>query len=298
MQMITSRGCTARCSFCYRLERGIRRRSLDSVIEEMKTLASRYGLTFFMIVDELAFFKKNRVLEFEELLKKTGLNINFFCAVRANLVDKEVVESLKRSGCQFVDIGFESFDQKVLDRMNKETTVEDNFRAAEVCNEAGLMMGLNVMWVNPYDTEESLWKIVDFMKKYNTYEELRTIRPVTPYPGCPLYYDAIEMGLLKGPDDFFEKFKNSDLISVNFTDLPTEECHRLLFAANTELILDHFLHTNGDMGEAKNMIDSFYGLYFEKEYKFRGARHYVRETENTGGKGCQYGLRCSSRMVE
>ena len=101
------------------------------------------------------------------------------------------------------------------------------------------------------------------------------------------YYDAIEMGLLKGPDDFFEKFKNSDLISVNFTDLPTEECHRLLFAANTELITDHFLKTKGDMREAKNMIDAFYGLYFEKEYKFRGARHYERKIEGKESPGCE-----------
>jgi len=144
----------------------------------------------------------------------------------------------------------------------------------------GLVMGLNVIWCNPYDSEESLWKLVDFLKKYNTYGQIRTIRPVTPYPGCPLYYDAIKMGLLKGPGDFFEKFKNSDLITVNFTDMTTDECHKLLFAANTELILDHFLKTEGDMKEAKNLINGFYGLYFENDYKFRGARRYDRKTED------------------
>lgn len=279
LSIITTRGCIARCSFCYRMERGVRRRSMDNIMEELKILTSSYGITYFIIADELPFFKKNGVFEFEEALKKSGLKIKYYCGIRANLVDKEVAESLKRSGCQLINIGFESMDQKVLARMNKGTTVEDNIRAAEVCNEVGLMMGLNVIWANPYDTEESLWKLVDFTRKYNTYGQIRTIRPVTPYHGCPLYYDAIKMGLLKGPEDFFEKFKNSDLITVNYTDMPTEECHRLLFAANTELILNHFLKTNGDMREAMNLIDAFYGLYFEKEYKFRGARHYDRETE-------------------
>jgi radical SAM superfamily enzyme YgiQ (UPF0313 family) len=281
LDMITTRGCTARCSFCYRMERGIRRRSMANIIEEMKIMTSKYGVTFFMIIDELTFFNKKRVFEFEEAVKKSGLKIKYFCCIRANLIDNEIAQSLIRSGCRQVDIGFESFDQKVLDRMKKGVTVEENIKAAEVCKDVGLIMGLNVMWVNPYDTEESLWKIVDFMKKYNTYGEIRTIRPVTAYPGCSLYDDAIEMGLLQGPDDFFEKFKNSDLVSINFTDLPTEKCHRLLFAANTELILDHFLKTDGDIREAKDMIDGFYRLYFEKEYKFRGARHYVRETEGT-----------------
>ena len=277
--IITTRGCTDRCSFCYRMERGVRRRSMDNIIEEMKILASRYGVTYFTIADELTFFNKNRVFEFEEAVNGSGLRIKYSCNARASLFDKETAESLKRNGCQLVNIGFESMDQRVLDRMNKRTTIKDNTRAVEVCNEVGLVMGLNVIWVNPYDTDESLWKLVDFLKKYNTYGQIRTIRPVTPYPGCPLYYDAIEMGLLKGPDDFFEKFNNSDLITVNYTDMSTEECLRLLFAANTELILNHFLKTNGDMRQAKDLIDDFYGLYFEKGFKFRGARHYARQTE-------------------
>ena len=122
-------------------------------------------------------------------------------------------------------------------------------------------------------------KLVEFLKKYNTYGQLRTVRPVTPYPGSQLFHDSLEKGFLKDPDDFFEKFKNSDLITVNFLDIPTDVAHRLLFKANTELILDHYIKTNGNMDDAKSVIDAFYGLYFKKQYKFRGARHYNREEE-------------------
>jgi len=277
LSIITTRGCTGNCSFCYRMQRGLRSRSIDSVIEEMKFLKSKYNITYFMIADELTFFNKKRVFEFEEALKQNRLKIKYYCDVRADFADKEIMKSLKRSGCQLVNIGFESMDQRVLDRMHKGTTVEDNIEIAEICKEVRLTMGLNVMWANPYDTEESLWKIVSFLKKYNTYGQIRTIRPVTPYPGSPLYYYAVEEGLLKGPDDFFKKFKNSDLFTVNFTNIPTEKCYRLLFKANSELILDHFLKTNGDMKDAKDLIVSFYRLYFEKDYEFRGARHYYKE---------------------
>lgn len=285
LDMITTRGCTNRCSFCYRMEKGIRARKMASIIEEMKILMSTYDVNYFHIGDELTFFNKKRVFEFEEALMKNGLNIKYYCDIRANLIDSDIAESLIRSGCQLANIGFESLDQVVLDGMHKDTKVEDNIRAANICNEAGIVMGLNVMWANPYDSEESLWKIVDFLKKYNTYGQIRTIRPVTPYPGCPLYYDAIKKGLLKGPGDFFEKFRNSDLITVNFTNLPTNECHRLLFSANKELILDHFKKTKRDMKEAKNLIDDFYGLYFENDYKFRGARRYSRKPEDTKESG-------------
>ena len=84
------------------------------------------------------------------------------------------------------------------------------------------------------------------------------------------------MGLLEGPEDFLEKARNSDLLTVNFTDIPEDEFYRLLFEANKELIIDHFEHTSGDMSKAKELINAFRDLYFKKGYKFRGARHYVR----------------------
>lgn len=85
------------------------------------------------------------------------------------------------------------------------------------------------------------------------------------------------MGLLEDTEDFFKKFKNSDLFTVNFTDIPGNEFYKLLFGANKELIADYFEHKRGNMVEAKRLIDAFYDLYFSKEYGFRGARHIGRQ---------------------
>ena len=161
--------------------------------------------------------------------------------------------------------------------MKKNTTVEQNIRAAEIARKIGIGLGLNFIWGNKGDTAESLRKNVELIKKYNTYDQIRTIRPVTPYPGCELYYEAIERGLLSGPDNFFNKFKNSDLLTVNFTDIPEKEFYQLLFEANKELILDHYAQTTKNTEEANNLIQSFYNLYFKGETKFRGARHYEKK---------------------
>jgi radical SAM superfamily enzyme YgiQ (UPF0313 family) len=259
------------------MEKGIRLRSIENVVEEMKCLNSKYGVSYFSFQDELFVLNKRRLFEFEDALQRQKLRIKFSCDARVDMFDREMAQCLKRIGCKKVNMGFESMSQKVLDGMCKRTTVEENIRAAETAKEVGLNMGLNVIWGNPYDTEESLKRIVEFLKKYNTYGEVRTIRPVTPYPGSPLYYDAIERGLLKGPDDFFNKFKNSDLLTVNFTDIPEDRFYQLLFAANRELIADHFRHTTGDMAEARNLIDFFHDLYFSKQYEFSGARHYEKK---------------------
>ena len=275
--MLTSRGCINRCNFCYRMEKGIRFRSVENVIEEIKILKEKYGVTYFQFLDELFNFPKKRIFEFYEALKKNNLKIKFWCAARVDVLDEETAICLKESGCKFLNFGMESSDQNVLNLMKKNTTVEQNIQAAEITKKVGIGLGLNFIWGNKGDTEESLQNNVKLIKKYNSYDQIRTIRPVTPYPGSELYYEAIEKGLLSGPEDFFNKFKNSDLLTVNFTALPKEEFYKLLFEANKELIIDHFSNTTKDMIEADKLIKDFYNLYFKGKANFKGARHYAKK---------------------
>lgn len=277
LAILTTRGCVNRCNFCYRMENGIRFRSIPNVVEEIKLLNKKYGITYFQMQDELFNFPKERLFEMNEAFKKNNIKIKFNCSARVDVFDKETAKCLKEMGCKFINFGFESADQNVLDLMEKNATVEDNIRAADITKKAGIGLGLNFIWGNKGDTPESLRKNVELIKKYNTYDQLRTIRPVTPYPGCKLYFEAIEKGLLSGPEDFFNKFKNSDLLTVNFTNIPEEKIYKLLFEANKELIIDHFAHTTRDMIEADRLTKDFYNLYFKGKVNFRGARHYEKK---------------------
>ena len=274
LEIITSRGCINRCNFCYRMEKGIRLRSVENIIKEMQILLKKYSVSCYTFDDELFVFSKKRLMELEQGLKKANLKIKFNCSARVDIMDKEMVEILKRCGCQLISLGFESSSDEVLKLMNKNTTVEQNMRILEIVEKCGgIGLGLNFIWNNFGDDEKSLRKNTELIKKYNTYDQCRTIRPVTPYPGSDLYYKLIETGKLKGPEDFFNKFKNSDLMLVNLMDMPDSRAYELLLEVNTDLILDHYQHTRGDMNEAKNLIQQFADLYAGKIIKFRGSRH-------------------------
>lgn len=282
LPIITGRGCINKCSFCYRMQNGIRLRSMKNVVGETFVLNHLYGITYFNICDELFGYPKKRVFEFKEELEKMDLKIKYFCAVRVDTVDKEIIHALKETGCKFLNFGFESSDQKVLDLMGKNTTIKQNIEALELSKKEGLDIGLNFIWGNKGDTIKSLNDNVKLIRKYSSHSQLRTIRPVTAYPGCDLYYKAIEEGLLKGPEDFFERFKNSDLITVNFTKYTLNDCYQLLFQANRDLIIDYYLNTKDNFifRKASELIKSFYDLYFKGKTNFRGARHYGKKEKN------------------
>jgi len=278
--VITTRGCTGMCSFCHRMENGIRVRGLPKIIEEMMILRNNYGVNYFNFADELSIVSKRRTMKFTQMIENNGLDIKYRMDCRVSVFDEELAIALKDSGCFLLNIGFESSDQVVLDKMNKKVTVKQNIRAAEIANKYGIGLGLNFMWGLPGDNEETLRKNAEFIKKYNQYDQIRTIKPVTPYPGSPLYYEAIYKGLLNGPEDFFNKFKNADLYMVNFIDIPEDDIYHMLFAINKDLILDHYKHTSGNMEEAGSLIERFYNLYFKGDYGFSGPRHYKRDVKS------------------
>ena len=68
MQILSSRGCINKCTFCYRMKDGIRLRSWNNVIEEMQLLNELYGVNVFQFQDELFLISKKRLLQFKESL--------------------------------------------------------------------------------------------------------------------------------------------------------------------------------------------------------------------------------------
>ncbi|MBT6226771.1 MAG: B12-binding domain-containing radical SAM protein [Candidatus Scalindua sp.] len=271
--MITTRGCISKCSFCYRMESGIRIRKPEHIIEEMKDLHKKYGVTYFIFFDELSVISKKQILKFSSMIKENFEDIRFYMNCRVDVFDDEIACAMKEAGCALINIGFESTDQNVLDLLGKRVTVEQNINAAELALKYDMAIGLNVIWGLPGDNERTLRENTEFIKRYNRYDQIRTMRPVSPYPGSPLYYLAIQKGLLKGPADFFAKFKNADLYMVNFMGIPEKDIYEMLFDVNKDLILDHYRHTSNDMEEADRLIQQFYNLYFKGNVSLAGPRH-------------------------
>ena len=276
--MMSSRGCVNACTFCYRMEKGLRLRKIDKVVEEMKILNDRYGVNYFEFADECFIMNEKRLLKFQQSLKENNLDIKYWCAARVDLVNEELLKLMKDTGCVFINYGFESMNQEVLKEMKKNTTPKQNRNAAELTKKLGISFGVNFIWGYPSDTLNTLKQNMEFIIEYNSPYQCRTIRPVIPYPGSELYYDAINKGLLDGADDFFNRFNNSDLITVNFTRYTDEQIYKALFDVNCLLIKDHQEKADISNEKAYNLMRGFQKLYFNKEYKFRGARKYERET--------------------
>ena len=195
------------------------------------------------------------------------MNIKWDCNGRLNYARPELLSLMKKAGCVFINYGIEAMDDHVLKNMKKALTTKQIIKGIEATLESGISPGLNIIFGNIGDNKETLNKGVEFLQKYDDGAQMRTIRPVTPYPGSPLYYHAIKKGLIKDCQDFYEnKHTNSDLLAINFTDMSDEEFHKCLLDANTRLVTNYY------QNKLQSTLNSARKLYLENDPNFRGFR--------------------------
>jgi anaerobic magnesium-protoporphyrin IX monomethyl ester cyclase len=265
MPMVTSRGCPFRCNFCYRMDTSVRLRSAGSIVEEINKLKKDYGVSYIAFLDDLFMMSPKRTIELCDALRP--LKIKWSCMGRLNYVSPELIKEMKSAGCVFIGYGIECLDDQILKNMNKSLTVDQITRGIETTLAEGVSPGFNIIFGNIGENEETLRKGVDFLLKYDDHSQLRTIRPVTPYPGSDLYYHAIDQGLLEGVADFYEnKHKNSDLLSVNFTTISNEKFNECLYDANTKLLKNYY------SAKSESQTNEYAKLYFKNDTSFRGLR--------------------------
>jgi radical SAM superfamily enzyme YgiQ (UPF0313 family) len=266
--MLSGRGCTFKCNFCYRMDKGFRPRSTESIIEEIKLLKKNYGISYIAFSDELLMNSVSRTIEICEAFIKNNMNIKWDCNGRLNYAKPHVLKLMKKAGCVFINYGIEAFDDQILKNMNKGLTTKQIVKGIEATLELGISPGFNIIFGNIGEDKTTLQKGMDFLLKYDDGAQLRTIRPVTGYPGTDLYNYAIEKGLLKDAEDFYEnKHINSDLVAVNYTNMTDEEFHRALLEANETLLRNY--HNK----KLDSLLQQTRNLYLNKDSGFRGYRH-------------------------
>lgn len=266
--MLSGRGCIFKCNFCYRLDKGFRPRGAKSIIEEIEFLKETYNVKYIAFSDELLMSSRERTLELCQAFIDANLNIKWDCNGRLNFADIDVLQKMKEAGCVFINYGIESLDDETLKIMHKGLTKKMIIKGVENTLKVGISPGLNLIYGNINEPLSAIEDAVDFLLKYDDHSQLRTIRPVTPYPGTELFDYAIEKGLIKDTEDFYEhKHLNSDLLAVNFTQYSDEEIYDALYKANMKLI-DRYQQVQG-----KNMENTCRDLYMNRNINFRGFRN-------------------------
>lgn len=193
--VITSRGCPYSCGFCGNIRGRFRGRSAESVVEELVCLKKK-GIKIVDIVDTNFTLDRARAMRVFGLLIKENVGISFRFKSRVDLIDEEMIKAAKAAGAHLISYGMESGSQRMLDIMQKGTTVKQNARACEITKRAGLLCHAGWCLGYPGETRETIEETTNFiiMIKPTT----ASIAALMPYPGTKAYVEAKENGTLMG----------------------------------------------------------------------------------------------------
>ncbi len=203
--IIGSRGCSYQCNFCDRSLFGERTRfrSIENIVDEIKEIISDYEVKHFEFFDDMFTVNKRRLREFKD--KVSGLNISYRCNGRADILSKETYDLVHESGGKIVCFGIESGSQKMLDLMNKRTTVEKNLKAIEVAQSAGLnVMGYFIAGF-PGETNETIQESIEFIKKSGI--DQAQFYTFIPMPGGEVYRNPEKFGVKRMSKDYSDYFQ-------------------------------------------------------------------------------------------
>jgi|TARA_Y100000031_G_scaffold70041_1_gene77700 radical SAM superfamily enzyme YgiQ (UPF0313 family) len=122
--IMTTRGCPHICAFCAAESiwgRKYRMRTTKNIVDEIELLVNKYGVKEIHIEDDNFTLIKERTMDICNEIIKRKLDIVWKCpnGVRADTLDKELLEKMKESGCYQLAFGIESGNQAILNRVNK-----------------------------------------------------------------------------------------------------------------------------------------------------------------------------------
>jgi anaerobic magnesium-protoporphyrin IX monomethyl ester cyclase len=203
MNMGTTRGCPFKCNWCAKPIYGNRynSRTPKNVIAELKWLKKRYAFDHIWFCDDIFGLKPGWVHEFADLIGEERLQFKFKMQGRVDLLLQENnILDLARAGCDNIWMGAESGSQKILDAMDKGTTVQQIYEATRLLKKCGIKPSFFIQFGYLSETKEDIGKTISMINELLPYE--LGISVSYPLPGTV----------------FFEKVKNELVNKTNWKD--------------------------------------------------------------------------------
>lgn len=201
----SSRGCPYHCTYCasWRIwTRRWRARSPQNIIKEINELVDKYHVNRINFADDTFTISKRRVIEFCDLLKREISQVSWGCNIRADTVDKELLEIMNGAGCTDVWIGVESGSPVILKDLKKGITIEQIKNAFKWSKEVGLKRRAYLMIGSPKESRDTISMTETLID--NIDPDIAEFSIFTPYPGCENYEIAKKDGYISDDIEWSE----------------------------------------------------------------------------------------------
>lgn len=204
LAIVTSRGCPSRCSFCYNVAYASRRwraQPPEAVVDHVEYIVRRYGINAILIKDDNFYVSKKRVEQIAQGFRARGIKVVVRGECRADYISNgysdELLRDLYDNGFQEMTVGAESGTDMGLSLLLKDLKVDDIYTASEKLGRARIATKFTFMAGFPGETWETIkdtLRLMTNLVRDNPYARTTPMHLYAPYPGTPLFDDAVKGG--------------------------------------------------------------------------------------------------------
>ena len=198
LSIASSRGCGhGVCSFCYLKQYQknsnqpkFRFRTPDLIISEIKDLVNDYGIDKLTFVDD-DFFGPNsygveRAIEFFQKITDAGIHIKLYMNVRVSsikyLISSNLLELASKAGVRYLFVGFESYNDEVLQKYHKGITTKDIDYIVQELDKYGIEVNPGMITFEHESTPVQVYRNVSLLRRLRYYDLFMFTRTLMKLP--------------------------------------------------------------------------------------------------------------------
>jgi anaerobic magnesium-protoporphyrin IX monomethyl ester cyclase len=216
LPLITHRGCPFQCVFCSH-NSGFkpRYRTPANVLDEVEEILERYRPTRIRIEDETFGLHMGRTKAILEgiISREIHQQVRFSAQTRVDRADDEFMRLLKTANFETLELGVETGNPEILEKIKKGITLEQVEHAVSLAKANGLRVWCKFILGHPDETHAQIRDTIAFIAKINPHQ--LSVSIMTPFPGTPIHEMALrgEGGyrLLSGGWEDFDKYSSGVL---------------------------------------------------------------------------------------
>jgi magnesium-protoporphyrin IX monomethyl ester (oxidative) cyclase len=244
ISMITSRGCPYNCCFCsvhLHMGRGFRAHSANYTLKHIQYVVDNFKVENLFFEDDNLTFDLERFEAICDGLIEKKIKIGWETpnGVRADCLNLNLLQKMKKSGCQSVFFGVESGDQEILNNVIcKSLDLNRVEEVAKICRQIGLKTGGFYIIGFPGEKKENMQRTVDFaLKLKRDFDVGMHLFIATPSYGTKLYEECKAKGYIQRDlswNSFAEARQPKGMPLISTQDFTSEEVKEIATKALAE----------------------------------------------------------------
>lgn len=227
IHMSTQRGCPFPCTFCaagaisdlYKNEGYVRRRSVGTVLEELRQIRQKGPINYVIFLDDTFTVNREWVKTFCRAYGRE-MGIGFSINARVETVDRDMIDRLAKAGCRHIIYGIESGSMRIRrDILNRPVENERFIDVFDWTKQANIMVTANYMIGLPGETHEDVEQTLALHDAVAPDDFGYFV--FYPYPGTRLFDTCRKEGFL--PENYVELPANNRQSILNLPDLGKDD---------------------------------------------------------------------------